>query len=1090
VDHNAPTLSTSAPLASEALPALPEVERDRYEVQAEVAQGGGGRLLRARDRRLERVVAIKLLRRLSSDQEARFRREALVTARLQHPGMVPVHEIGRWISGEPYYAMALVSGESLRDVLETRGSLRERMPLVPKLLAVAETMAYAHQAGIIHRDLTPANIMLGAFGEAVVVDWGLAKRVGDHEPKAAPDEPGGDGTTISGAVLGTPGYMAPEQARGESTDLRSDVYAIGAVLYRVLAGCAPYGSGDSDELIRAVVAGPPPLITEAVPDAAPELLAIVDKAMARAPNARYADAGELARDLRRFLDGQLVAAHRYSAWELVRRFVARHRAIVAFAAISLIALTAVGVYSFRRVVAERGRAELARDIAEARTNDLLLAQARLLVERKPTEAIAYLKSYAASASPSWPDVWKIATDARSKVVARHVFRDFVDARTSPDARWLIGRDRDGHVSVVDLTTLRATSPQLPSAKAVQSGLGAGFALGNDGVVRCWELPAGVPRELGRVDGDVNGLVASADGRRVAVVLPDGPIHVFGATGAHLVLRGHTASAAFVAFSPDGTLAASTGHDQVAYVWSLADSAPRHRLDIRGWGLAFSPDGKTLAIAGLDSKIWLVDVATGAKHALEGHTDRANHVAFSPDGATLYSTSVDANVRVWDLATGGSRVLVGHKLNVEEVTASPDGRFLVSEGVDQTIRLWDLALGESRVLLGHDDHVLQLVFAPDSRSLVTIDTSGQTRVWDLPSPPQLVPTGGQIDEMAADDTGSVWAMGSGRLRLLSTSGAELAHFDTPGIQTRVAASADGKYAATAGADGVVMLFARDRAQPRDLHGHNGDVEVLAFSPDGATLYSAGDDTIIRAWRTADGTLLRTFTGHEKAVYVLEPSPDGRWMLSGGDEKGARLWDLARGTSRVLPGTDMLFSASFTRDGSRVAWAAGGASVQMMSIADGVMRTFDGHRADTRMVALSPDGSMIATGSDDHTLTMCRLADGHCVTLPDDGPVHVLRFSRDGRRLLTNDDDHVARVFDVATGAELLAGYGEAHVIECVMSADGTRAFVSFAEDRVRVWTIDAAPPEPSRAWLDRLSTVQLGANGDVASRIAVEPSPLP
>ncbi|HLL22243.1 MAG TPA: serine/threonine-protein kinase, partial [Kofleriaceae bacterium] len=216
---------------------------ERYEQVAEHARGGLGRVVRAVDKRLGRTVAVKeLLRRgeHGDSNEARFLREALITARLEHPGIVPVHEAGRWPNGDPYYVMKLVEGRTLKELITERSTLRERLSLLPHVIAIADAVGYAHSEGVIHRDLKPSNVIVGEFGETIVVDWGLAR----DRKRDVPDPPaltgtfaGGSGaSTISGRVVGTPAYMSPEQARGELVDERADVYAIGAVLNELLAG--------------------------------------------------------------------------------------------------------------------------------------------------------------------------------------------------------------------------------------------------------------------------------------------------------------------------------------------------------------------------------------------------------------------------------------------------------------------------------------------------------------------------------------------------------------------------------------------------------------------------------------------------------------------------------------------------------------------------------------------------------------------------------------------------------------------------------------------------------------------------------------
>jgi predicted Ser/Thr protein kinase len=317
------------------------VAPDRYIRGVEIGRGGMGHIIRAYDRRLGRVVAIKQL--LDARLAARFEHEARLTARLQHPAIVTIYEAGRWPGGEPFYAMKYVAGRPLDAVIAGLATLDERLALLAHLTTVVEAIAYAHSERIVHRDLKPHNILVGAFGETVVIDWGLAKDLSaplGPEPAA---RAAGGAFTQGGA--GTPAYMAPEQARGEPPSERVDVYALGATLHHLLAGDRP------DR--RPLPAATPP-----------DLRAIVARAMADTPADRYPTAAELAADLRRFQNGQLVASHRYTAGELARRWLRRHRGIALVAACALLVVAAGGVLGVNRVVAERDRASRERAIAE------------------------------------------------------------------------------------------------------------------------------------------------------------------------------------------------------------------------------------------------------------------------------------------------------------------------------------------------------------------------------------------------------------------------------------------------------------------------------------------------------------------------------------------------------------------------------------------------------------------------------------------------------------------------------------------------------------------------------------------------------
>jgi tetratricopeptide (TPR) repeat protein/tRNA A-37 threonylcarbamoyl transferase component Bud32 len=357
------------------LPILSTVDPGRYAVLDEIARGGMGRIYAARDRKLGRTIAIKELLVSDPALHARFAREAQITARLQHPNIVNLLETGAWPTGEPFYVMKLVAGTSLDQAIATRPTLTDRLGLLPNITAVADALAYAHGKRIIHRDLKPANVLVGEFGETVVIDWGLAKdltdttAVSDAPVMRRPSWRDLEGATEVGSVLGTPAYMPAEQAYGEAVDARADVYALGALLYHVLAGAPPYAGKSAAAILDQVTAGPPPSLAARVPGVPADLVAITEKAMAFAAADRYPTAKQLADDLKKFQTGQLVGAHDYTARQLVARWVRRHRTAVAVGGVAVVALAAVGALAIHNVVQEQARTEQQRTLADRNRGD-------------------------------------------------------------------------------------------------------------------------------------------------------------------------------------------------------------------------------------------------------------------------------------------------------------------------------------------------------------------------------------------------------------------------------------------------------------------------------------------------------------------------------------------------------------------------------------------------------------------------------------------------------------------------------------------------------------------------------------------------
>ncbi len=362
---------------------------EHYSLRGTVGAGGVGRVLLAFDERIGREVAIKEMLSEGADPtfRARFVREAQITGRLEHPGIVPVYEVGTRHADAPFYVMRLIRGETLGKALAAcdgagpEERLGRRLKLLDRLIDVCQAMAYAHSKGIVHRDLKPGNVILGGFGETIILDWGLAKA--EHEAEPAPDPGAAEalagldaGLTRQGAILGTPAYMAPEQVDGRfgAVDRRTDVFALGCMLYQILVGRPPLRGAFEDILAELVSERPMPSPRRAEAAVPPELAAICEKALAKDQAARFADAGELAQQLRSYRDGRLVSAYAYSRRELLRRFVARNKVAVA-AALAVVAAIGVGGAFATKFAIE---ADAARRQAETALVDVIRLSAETL----------------------------------------------------------------------------------------------------------------------------------------------------------------------------------------------------------------------------------------------------------------------------------------------------------------------------------------------------------------------------------------------------------------------------------------------------------------------------------------------------------------------------------------------------------------------------------------------------------------------------------------------------------------------------------------------------------------------------------------
>jgi serine/threonine-protein kinase len=385
--------------------------RGRYTLSRLHATGGIGRVWLARDQSLGRDVALKELRPERAarvDLWARFLQEAQITGQLEHPGIVPIYEVGRHPDNQPFYTMRFVRGRTLLEaVADYHSGRRDGGASPPRLrelltafVGVCNAVGYAHSRGVLHRDLKPQNVILGDFGEVMVLDWGLARlfdRAEADETARTRVETDGDlGATMQGQALGTPAYMAPEQAEGrlELFGPRTDVYGLGAILFEILTGRPPFTGDNTTAVLRQVVHSPPPAPRSLVPQVAPALEAICLKALAKKPDRRYESARDLAADIERWKADEPVSAWREPPRVRAGRWVRKHRTAVT-TALAALSVAVVGLLAVAAVQAE-SRQRLAEKNGQLEAANAGLARARDRAERRVELALGAVENFRAA----------------------------------------------------------------------------------------------------------------------------------------------------------------------------------------------------------------------------------------------------------------------------------------------------------------------------------------------------------------------------------------------------------------------------------------------------------------------------------------------------------------------------------------------------------------------------------------------------------------------------------------------------------------------------------------------------------------------
>lgn len=1018
----------------------------------------------------------------------RFRIEAEAVARLQHPNIVQIHDVGEH-NGLPYFSLEFCSGGTLADQLNGTPLKPEKVASLVEQLARA--MQAAHESNVIHRDLKPANVLLANDGAPKITDFGLAKKLDEV------------GQTQSGAIMGSPSYMAPEQAAGKTKKVgpSCDVYGLGVILYECLTGRPPFKAATTVDTLWQVVSRDAVSPRSLLPNLSVDLNTICMKCLHKDPTRRYASAGELADDLRRFLNGKPVVARPVGRVEKLWRWCGRNPALATSLAAAMFALFAGVIVSTyfginatwkaqearlaqkkaedfaaaekqarkdtederKRTELQRRRAEKQRDLAEIHAYTAKLMQARDDYERRDGRLGLRVLNSSQWDLRGWEHdhLW---TRVSSKQTLRGHAGPVNDACYSPDGRRILSGSDDKTLKMWDAATGKEIRTLAGHAGAVKSVCFSPdgkqiLSGGADKVLKVWDAETGNEvQTLTGHGGVVTGVCFHPDGNRVVSASSDKTVKVWNLkTGQVIFTLKGLGAVHSVCLSPDGKRIASGGGKLTGVyggqikVWDtdtgmILLSIPQRDLCARC--VSFSPDGKQIVTCGgvfntvsrhySWNGIFRYDALTGRPAGANVHTMHrsAIHSArFSPDGQRVLSGSMDNTVVLSDSRTRKAIfTFKGHSSPVNVVNFSPDGTRILSGSSDSTVKTWDAAKKQAVMTLTHPGN-LQLRsswYSPDGKRVLTCGIQGP-KLYDAE-------TGRLIQSFE-------WTAWLSQLCAFSPNGK---HF---------VSSAQSSIFRSRFTAGVWDVETARRVMT--LKDNKERIDCILFSRDGRMVVTGAQDRIIRFWDAVTGKELFSLEGHTSGVKCIHFSADGKLLISGsGDSETAKsgevkLWNVAqRKVIRTLKSRTFPVSAvSFSPNNRCIVFGDVDGSLTFQDLKtekEFVIPTFAGN---VRSVRYSPDGLRLYSGHSDSTVRVWDAENGHLLFILEghDDRVECVDVSPDGRSIMSCSNDNSVRIWNAQRSQRELVLSGHKQEVRCVcISPDNERIASGGQDNTVRVW----------------------------------------
>jgi WD40 repeat protein/tRNA A-37 threonylcarbamoyl transferase component Bud32 len=1000
-----------------------------YELLEQIGQGGMGVIYKARQLSLSRLVAVKMIRpdRLATAADVlRFRSEAEAAADLDHPNIAPIYEVGEH-EREHYFSMKLLGGGSLAEHLpRLRSDLRAAVGL---MATVARAVHHAHQRGLLHRDLKPANILLDEQGRPYVTDFGLAKRLG---PK-----PSEMSLTQQGMIVGTPSYMAPEQADaagGVST--AADVYSLGAILYELLTGRPPFRADTPLETLVQLREREPASPRRLNRRVNRDLETVCLKCLNKQPQQRYPSAVALADDLERWLTGESIQARPAGRCERAFKWARRRPALAVL----------IGLLGFVFFAGFAGVSWQWRRAEGAYRKATKLAGAEQQTAHAHAIPLAYAEWRAGNAGRAqqmldechpelcgweWHYLQRLFRFRQLATLEDHA-GEVLAVAFNPDGSRFASAGAEEDVKVWDRQSLREVftlrGHTAPITAVVFSPDGHRLASGGaDGIVRVWDAASGEIVVNWQAHAAVTGLAFDPVGQRLASTgrgeLPGGELKLWDATTGK-ALRGKTWQNLLTAvvFSSDGLGLVTPSHDGDVLLWDAAnlDASPHlfkmhTEQTVLPWtSVAISADGQwvaagssggvvrvwgvnesavqgswpaQLAPAGRRVRVWGVNESAVQEYLTPSQAGVSGLAFAGRDGRILVAATADNQVQAWFTRSGlPAFALRGHRRAVTAVTCSPDGLCLVSASRDRTVKLWDIRR--------HDD---VMTLRPTNQGVTSVGFS---------------PDGAWLASATRDKALKV--------SNLATRKTVRTVRHLPGVVNSLSFRPGGKDSVTptllasAGGDGAVRVWEMPAGQEKlCLRGHDGAVHAVAFRPDGDCLASAGDDGTIRVWEVTSGREKLCLRDHGGPVRALAFSPDGRRLASAGDDGIVRVWDGTTGQELFTLGDQNgpVYAVAFSLDGRSLAAAGRDESIRVWDASVGnLLQTLQGHAGTVRALAYGPRGRLASAGDD----MAVRLWDstGHelLVLRGHKDAVRALSFCPEGHRLASASEDRTIKIWD--------------------------------------------------------------------------------